>query len=214
LTVASTDLLEDLISYPSDRYANIDLDRLTAFGVRLLIQRGLRTTFENIVATLFRSFPDKFGLVGYPQYPDAARVNRALLHCLPKYRNYLSGGAGEGYRLTAPGEGAAAETEEILLSSGPVPAGKRQRAGTPRSVADHFMKDVQASEAFLLYRTGRQDEVTAYNLARLLHGGSGTSKEVLMRRLQELENYAAQTSRLELGEFLEWARSRLNKDQP
>jgi hypothetical protein len=205
------DELADLRPYPRERYANVDLDRLTAFGVNVLVTRRVRTSFENIVVALFRLFPEKFALVGFPQYPDAARVNRALLHGLPKYRNYLVGGAGlkGGYHLTHDGAGAAEDTARLLDASEAAAPGKRQRAGKPRSVADSFMQDITNSDAFQRYTRGDRAEVTPYLLHRMLHGASDTPEPVLRKRMSELREYGEQTDRADVLTFLDWAAAEL-----
>ena len=199
------DPLSDLGPYPWDRYENIDLDRLASFGIRVLDERGLRPTFELVVVVLFRMFPEKFGIVGFPEYPDAARVNRALLHCLPKYRNYLTGSAKTGYRLTYAGQGAAEETKELLEGSALPGAGKRQRPSAPRTVAENFMRDVRSSDAYKLFAEGNTDRIGRYELLRVLHADSETDRAILRRRLQELAGYSEQSNSHDVAKFLTWA---------
>ena len=210
--VVGSEALAELTSYPRQRYENIDLDRLTAYGVHVLDSLGVRPTFEYVVVALFRLFPDKFALVGFPQFPDAARVNRALLHCLPKYRNYLSGRAQSGYRLTNSGLGAAEETQKLLEADSFPEAGKRQRATAPRSIADNFMRDVRSSEAFDAFLKGDLTKIGRYELLRVLHAGTETEFEVLSRRMRELKRYAEQVESTDVARFLAWASAQLELD--
>src|SRR3989454_11226835 len=94
----------DLKPYPLDQYGNIDLNRLTVFTIYLLNKRDIPTTLENIGVANFRMFPRRFAMVGFPDYPDVTRVNRALLQLRPKYRNWAMGNAKLGWHLTVAGE--------------------------------------------------------------------------------------------------------------
>jgi hypothetical protein len=193
-------------AFRADLYEDIDLDRLTAYGMKVLLDQGRATTFENMVVTLYTLFPSKFSLLGYPQFPDAARVNRALLHCLPKYKNYATGKARTGYQLTHQGLGAAEETA-VLLQREHVESvqQKRKRPSLPRGVADQFMREVEDSKPFRLYIQGQTEEVKKYDVTRLLHSTPETPADILRRNMVALKRYATESNRSDILEFLEWA---------
>lgn len=196
------DPLDDLEPFAEKLYSGLDLDRLTAYGVRVLSDRDLPVTFENVVVTLFRLFPTKFSIVGYPEYPDAARINRAILHCFPKYRNYLSGRASTGYRLTHQGEVAAEEAATALAGEGK-PAKRRRTAA--RGVADNFMKEVSDSKVFADFTAGSFEAIDLYDVTRLLHATPNSPKEVLRRNMDQLLTYSKETGRDDVLKFLTWA---------
>lgn len=198
----SKDPLADLEPFAESLYSGLDLDRLTAYGVRLLSDRDLPVTFENVVVTLFRLFPAKFSIVGYPEYPDAARINRAILHCFPKYRNYLSGRARTGYRLTHQGEVAAEEAASALAGAGK-PAKRRRTAA--RGVADNFMREVSDSKAFAAFTAGSYESIDVYDVTRLLHATPNSPKQVLQRNMEQLVAYSKETGRDDVLKFLTWA---------
>lgn len=198
----SNDPLADLEPFAEQLYSGLDLDRLTAYGVRLLSDRGLPVTFENVVVTLFRLFPAKFSIVGYPEYPDAARINRAILHCFPKYRNYLSGRARTGYRLTHQGEVAAEEAATALAGAGK-PVNRRRTAA--RGVADNFMKEVSDSKVFADFVAGSFEAIDLYDITRLLHASPNSPREVLRRNMDQLLTYSKETGRDDVLKFLTWA---------
>lgn len=206
------DPLADVRAFAPEKYENIDLDRLTTYGIKVLIDRKIPTTFESIVVALYRMFPSKFSLLGHPEYPDAARVNRALLHCLPKYRNYVAGGARRGYFLTNQGLGAAEETGRLLGGERQSEGVRRKRASIPRAVADQFMREVSEAAAFRRFGAGELDQIDEYDLFRLLHAGPTTTSIELRHRLGLLETYAEQTARNDVHKFLIWLRSRFLAD--
>lgn len=201
------DPLDDLVAYESSRYEAIDLDRLCAFSVDLLGQRGLPVTFENVVVTLFRLFPSKFSLMGFPTYPDAARANRAILHCFPKYKNYLTGKARTGYRLTHEGQNAADEAKRRLDGAKPAKATTRK---VPRGVADQFMREVTDSAAFKSFKEGLKVDIRLYDVTRLLHATPDSPSGVLGDNMARLIQYSEQTGQQDVHEFLQWAKEEFN----
>ena len=74
-----------------DRYPDAALTSLTAYSLFWLHRWQLPRTIEAIAILNWRLFPEKFSMVGYPEYPDAFRTNRSLLQMQPKYRNLLTG---------------------------------------------------------------------------------------------------------------------------
>lgn len=203
-----TDPLSDIVVFDPDRYEGIDLDRLTSYAIRVLVDHHVPVTFENIVVALFRMFPRKFGLVGFEHYPDAARVNRALLHCLPKYRNYVAGSARTGFYLTNAGNGAADDAHRLLKSDHVPSSAKRKRAVTPRAVADQFMREVDESPGFKAFKAGSHASVERYDLLRLVHAGPDERSDLVEKRLSELSEYARQTRRDDIDGYLHWLADR------
>ena len=58
------------MQYRKEQYDDISLDELVTYCVNLIIQEGKEATFERIVEKAFFLFPEKFSLIGYPQWPD------------------------------------------------------------------------------------------------------------------------------------------------
>src|SRR5712671_4689523 len=86
-----------------DSYAEIPLAILNAYSLYWLHKWELRRTIEAIAVLNWRLFPKRFSMVGFSQFPDAFRTNRSLLQGQPKYRNLLTGSAGQGFSLNARG---------------------------------------------------------------------------------------------------------------
>jgi hypothetical protein len=61
-------------------------------------------SYENVVVAAFRLFPSKFGLIGYPDFPDAKRVHDQLFHCFYKSKGWLGGKTRLGFTITELGE--------------------------------------------------------------------------------------------------------------
>jgi hypothetical protein len=87
----------------SAAYEEISLAALVVYSLYWLHQWELRRTIEAITVLSWRLFPSKFSMVGWPQYPDQLRTNRSLMQGGPKYRNWLSGAAVNGFSLNQRG---------------------------------------------------------------------------------------------------------------
>jgi len=106
--------IENLRPFPYKNYENIDLNSLVVYSIDFLEKKGVTLNFENICITSFRLFPTKFSLIKYEKYPDAARINRALLQCRPKYQNLLLGDVRMGFELTKEGDNRVKKTKILL----------------------------------------------------------------------------------------------------
>ena len=132
-----------LPTYRYDSYRGVGLNDLLAFAVSCLEEWKHATTFENVAVAAHCMFPGKFSLVGYPQFPDAARVQLVILHLGPKYVGWLEGKKRTGYYLNTRGREAARRAAENL--------------GTPQSgnTAPKFVQDNLANRTAVETRVAR-----------------------------------------------------------
>jgi len=93
---------------------NIDNDRLILYTVDLLEQKKIEATFDKIVVTAFKLFPQRFSLIGFAEYPDGKRIHDCLFHCIYKPKNWLLGNAQSGYKITERGKYFLDETNKML----------------------------------------------------------------------------------------------------
>ena len=200
---------EDFTPFPKENYENIDLNRLAVFSITTLQERAIPTSFENIVVTLFKLFPTKFHLVGFPSYPDATRVNRALLQLQPKYRNWARGSVHKGFTLTESGK-AVVEQTRMLLQGGASPQSRVKRATPQPRTRDPQteLMEIEGSEMFKLFRAGRQQDVEKNLIWELLRAYPYTPKKALRQRMKLLENLAENAKRHDIGDFLMWVTTR------
>jgi len=201
-------------AFEPERYRNIDLDRLTVYAIKHLRDSGIEPTFENIVVTLYKMFPGSFSLVGFSQYPDSSRVNRQLLHCRPKYRNYVIGNMRQGWLLTEKGLIVAQEAEKLLETPSMSPM--RQKRPTPisreRTKPIHFVKEIMDSEAYKKYQQGLLDQIADIELCYVLHANLDTPTPILTKSLQKLKDYAQIAGNDGVVKFLEFIQQRLGVD--
>jgi len=201
-------------AFEAERYQNIDLDRLTVYAIKHLRDSGIEPTFENIVVTLYKMFPESFSLVGFSEYPDSNRVNRQLLHCRPKYRNYVIGNMRQGWLLTEKGLIVAQEAEKLLETPSMSPM--IQKRPTPisreRTKPIRFVKEIMYSEAYKKYQQGLLDQIADIELCYVLHANLDTPTPILTKSLQKLKDYAKIVGNDGVVKFLEFVQQRLGVD--
>ncbi|MFH1011246.1 MAG: hypothetical protein V1784_08430, partial [bacterium] len=106
--------IEKLEPYDASRYDPIDLDRLVVYAAMTLENLGIELSLENIIVGAFKLFPQKFSLAGYPEIPDATRVEKCLWRCKGDKRQWIGGKTRHGYLVTDKTRIIAAQTEAQL----------------------------------------------------------------------------------------------------
>src|SRR5271169_6838147 len=85
------------------RYLDLSQDHLVVTALWFLLQEKRQPSFENLVAEAFTSFPERFQLEGYPQWPNSHVIGKAWVRCRTD-KKWMSGSASEGFKLTPLGE--------------------------------------------------------------------------------------------------------------
>jgi len=200
----------ELESYDFDNYKNIDLNSLAVYAISILLEKNIPTTFEIIVVTLFRLFPKKFSLEGFDEYPDAARINRALLQLRPKYRNWAHGDVQLGYSLTEEGMHQAAKVKLLLEKSHlqkPLKSASKKRT----LATDAEVTDIEKSKVFLSYKEGKEENITDLDIYTLFKAYSYTPPKVLRDYLDKLKGYARFNKRKDIIDFLNWIEKKYSR---
>lgn len=205
--------LDDLKPWPEGAYSGLDLNRLAVYALSWIQEKRVPANFENLVVLLYRMFPAKFSLVNYPEYPDATRVNRALLQLQPKYRNWARGNVQKGYTLTETGRVVVGQTKTILESfsgaAGSAAEIVKRKAPKARTRDPHAdLADVDQSTIFKLFQEGKQDQADSTLIWELLRAYPYTPKKALRERLRLLENVADLAGRGDVKQFLSWVKTR------
>lgn len=182
---------------PSALYSAIDLNRLTVFTIYTLRREDVPATIENIAVANYKMFPRRFAMVGFPEYPDVLRVNRALLQLRPKYRNWATGNTKLGWALTTAGIAEAKALSARLGDAVPeYSASEEDLEAEPAGVSkrtihdEDVIKRIRATSLFEKAQTDWQD-VGALEVFDVLEAYTHTPAEVLRRKLRELKRIAA-----------------------
>lgn len=202
---SSRDLFKKITAYPEARYSSIDLTGLACVAIQWLQEHQVPASFENIVVSLFRMFPGKFSLEGFPEYPDATRVNRSLLQLRPKYRNWARGNVQKGFILSDKGLKKVKEVLGTITGEPSVQAKGRHPAHQklPRTI--DFSKEIlsiEQSSAFQKWKQGKLAENSNIELLNVFGAFAYTPFRAVKERAAQLIKIAAQLERDDMVAFL------------
>jgi len=203
---ASTQIL-DVKEIDSSSYESIDLDRLVVYAVAKLSDMGLELSLENIIVATFKLFPKKFSLVGYPEFPDATRVEKCLWRCKGKKRGWLGGKTPHGYTLTDRGRMVADHASSLLA----VPLEAKHKAISQTRRKESIVAEVSSAPAYQKYIQGEEDKITEAELCYVLQGTLDSLKDTLRGNLDSLKVIADELQRDEVSEFLVFLENRFTK---
>lgn len=195
--------IKKLTAFEFKKYENIDLNSLTVYVLSFLLENKIPTTFEIIVVTLFRMFPEKFSLEGFKEFPDATRVNRALLQLRPKYRSWAQGDVQLGFTLTEEGK-LAVKKVKILLEKAHL---QKPRKSIPRKRTlspDAEITNIEKSKIFQSYMNGEEENIADRDIYAFLKAFSYTPPKILKTYLHKLKGHAQFNKREDITTFLIW----------
>jgi len=193
-------ILDELQPLPPEKYEGIDLDSLTIFVVGEMEGRKADISFENIVVGVFRFFPKKFSLLGYPLFPDSQRVHQVLRRCVYKDRQWLRGKFKHGFELTERGRQILQKTREALTGGMQQP--KKVLPHTRR--LERILDEVRRSPAYLKNVQGHRDSISEGECCHVLQGTLDSNRKVLLDNLRQLQTIANDLEQGDIVEFLKW----------
>jgi hypothetical protein len=210
-----------------DRF-QFSLTHLTAYALHWLTVWEIPTLYENVCVLCARLFPTQFSLKGFPQIPDANRVNRSLLQMRPKYRGFATSDPRRGVFLTGKGQEAA---NRVIAAFGPPTLGGRQvepaftstgfQTGKGKDRTRNPARIIAECRQKLLFRRfkeGRFEDTDTVHFLGLvsLYDHSPTSE--IKKKLRQLHADALAVGDDEFLSFLDQVGERfapyLNRDQP
>jgi len=195
-------------NFEKPTYLAISQDHLVVVSLWLLQQENKRTSFENLVAEAFLSFPARFQLEGYPDWPNAHVVGKAWVRCRTD-KKWITGSAAKGFSLTPLGDQAVSKTLAQLKAESPPK--DAQRKGSRQSMSSRVVLRVENSRAFRAYQSAGAASVSDFDFCDLLYCTLGSSPEVLEKNIQVVEQEVESYGRQDLLEFLEALRARFSE---
>lgn len=193
-------------------YDSMSLAALVVYSLYWLHEWELRRTIEAVTVLSWRLFPTKFSMVGWSQYPDQLRTNRSLMQGGPKYRNWLTGAAVNGFSLNQRGIRIALDITEkigtptttegkvvsLLVNRKPLASAGRARTIEPeREVAK-----ARESRLFEKWKEGVLSERDLIHVHTLLDIFEHTPAQLREKRMKDLERSAADSGDQEIMRFL------------
>lgn len=182
------------------RYLGLSQDHLVVMALWFLLREERKPSFENLVAEAFTSFPERFQLEGYPQWPNSHVIGKAWVRCRTD-KKWMSGSASEGFKLTPLGEQIA---HQVLSKLENVAGGgrKHERKGSRQSISSRVVLRVENSPAYKTFKHEGVEKVSEYEFCDLLYctleGTPETFEKNFVVVRQEVETYG----RSDLTEFL------------
>jgi hypothetical protein len=215
-TIRRPDDLLQITQKREDAYKGVPLVNLIAYSLYWLHDWEIRPSFEALTVLGWRLFPAAFSLVGFSQFPDAARTTRSILQGQPKYRNVLTGTPTRGYQLNQRGEEIARSLIQLIgvpettdgASIGTVPpaappAGQAaRRTIDPRADVDR----ARTSRLFQKWQTSAITEKDVIHVHSLLGIFDHTPSKERQRVFKDLVASARQVDDVEVISFLESVR--------
>jgi hypothetical protein len=142
-------------------------DHLITLSLKLLIENGKTSSFENLTEEAYRSFPRKFCIQNHPEWPDTLVIDRSVRRCATVKR-WIAGRAATGFKLMPAGETIAADTFKKL--EGKKPLVKALPKGGRQTQSARVVKHIESSAAFKKFMP-RHDfsGITEFELCDLLY---------------------------------------------
>jgi len=188
-----------------ENYLPLDKDRLALFTVNFLEVRNIEPTFDKIVVTAFKLFPEKFSLIGFPEYPDAKVVHDSLWHCTYKTKRWISGNVQSGFKITEKGKYFLEETKKIL--EGKIKLTKTHTT-IPRRKEITFINMLKKTEAYKKYLQNKKNKITKSEIFETLKA-TQNSRELAETHLTRYIEYANRVNETSVIQFLEFAKKKL-----
>ena len=202
-------------------YSKIILNDLVIYSVHYLHKQGTGITSEDIIATCFALFPQRFSLRKYPQYPDSGIVSRRWSDC--KSRGYLRGNAASGFQITARGIKRAEKVEKSLGT--PLKPIRVRKPKVEKTVAvpvapvetvhpelkahaKKYVRSIEMSDAYKHYKKGAP--LNEFDFRSLLLCTMESPPTTLARNLNQFKEYVDIHDRKDLLSFLEFCENKFS----
>jgi hypothetical protein len=185
-------------------YESIDLDRLVIYTTVELEKLGIELSLENIIVGAFKLFPKKFSLIGYSEFPDATRVEKALWRCKGRKRQWIGGKTPHGYLITDRTRTIAAHIENELSN----PGFKKQKITSRMRRKEGILREVTRSPAYKKYMNGEGESISEADLCYLLQGTLDSSRQTLKENLVLLKKFTEELEREDVLKLLNWLERR------
>src|SRR2546426_3380877 len=145
---------------------------------------------EDVAVRAFELYPERFGLIKYPKYPDVDSVRVTLTDLRKdKYGSLVEGDKKKGWRITESGVGwVTANRDKVLMAiKGKLPGERRISSGkriTSEKIRSSRLNRILTSTAFARWKRGVRPSI--YDFYDLLRIDSYTPQTVYKEHLTEL----------------------------
>ena len=185
----------------------LGLDDLTTYSVYQALQQSGEATFENIVAAAFQTFPDRFALRGYPQWPDSAVIAKSIWRCRTD-KHFVVGSVKDGFRLTPRGQDVVSRVQHLLGSKQPRDDARMKQE--KRTRAGRLLSALEDSAGYQIFKTtGSMEALTRADLTDMLLSLPDSPASAIKRNLAQFRDAAELYNREDLLGLLNQVERRL-----
>jgi hypothetical protein len=193
-------------SFEPNRYLTISQDHLVTLSLWFLLEDGVESSFENLVAEAFSTFPDRFQLEGYPEWPNANIVAKSWVRCRTD-KKWISGATSEGFALTPLGEQIATTTLKALGYEGRS-SQSYKKSGSRQTISSRYVLRVENSAAYQKFKISRTEDISEYEFCDLLYTTLESTPETISNNFMQIKQQVEAFGRTDLVEFLEVLRGK------
>ncbi len=193
-------------NFEPHQYLDLSQDHLVTLSLWFVLEAGLEPSFENLVAEAFSSFPERFNLEGYPEWPNANVVAKSWVRCRTD-KKWISGATSEGFSLTPLGEQVADRTLKALGYSGKAPQAFK-KSGSRQTISSRYVLRVETSTAYQKFKVGKAADISEYEFCDLLYTTLESTPETISNNFTQIMQQVEAFGRTDLVEFLEALRGR------
>lgn len=181
------DKIRKLKEFKED-YAGVSKDELILFAVKFLEKNNIEPTQDKIVVAAYKLFPQKFSLIGFPEYPDSLSVYYSVYHHDTKTKEWLVGNPKSGYKVSDKGNEIFGLIEKKL--NGGVELKNKPKIYAPARKEGYFIKEFKNSKIFHRILIGEDDNILSTDIKNALNLSSEATFTTTIKVLDRYLEYA------------------------
>jgi hypothetical protein len=206
-SIKDEDTIREINEYEGN-YISLDKDRLVLFAVNYLESKKIEPTFDKIVVAVFRLFPKKFFLIGFPEYPDGRTIYYCTYNHCTLGKKWLFGNVQSGFKITERGKYFLDETRKML--EGKIVSSRTHQI-IPRRKEITFISILKKTKAYEKYIQNKNEIINKSEIFEALRVPSD-SNGLVQAHLTKYMEYAQRVNESSVVKFLEFVKKKLKGD--
>jgi hypothetical protein len=202
------EIMESKRGFKPVQYMALSQDHLVAVALWYIAEEGKEPSFENLVAEAYLSFPERFQLEGYPQWPNAHVVGKAWVRCRTD-KKWITGSASTGFALTPLGEQVVRKVLSTLQNKKSGTA--TERHGSRQTISSRVVLGMENSPAYRRYKSGDLESTSEYEFCELLYCTLESTPETVSKNFEVVRQQVAAYGRKDMLDFLEKLKAKFAK---
>jgi len=189
----------NLKAYEEDAYISHNNRGLILYAMSVLKDINMQPTLDNITLSSFTMFPEKFCLVGYPEYADSNKVADTLSK-LVMQKKIKHEKTNPFYFLSPVGEVLAERVKDEL--SQPITPSTIKSPYKSITIKESHIKRIAQTKAYQKYLSNNFNDITTDEICIVLLGTTETPPDVFKENLKSLKFIAEEIKDSKALDFL------------